>query len=230
MIAHFQEKSDNVKTGPIPVTTSPAYTCPPACPLRDGGCYAKGGPLGLHWAKVSSGERGVYWTSFLQRIADLPKGQLWRHNQAGDLPGFGDEIDIIKLAELGQANDGKRGFTYTHKPVLDGEYAAVNRSAIGQANYIAGFTVNLSANSLREADALADLGVGPVVAIVPEGSPRTQYTPKGRKGIGCPAQYIDDITCEDCGLCQRSDRTVVVLFWTHGSSKRKAEAVCAAYR
>jgi len=71
---------------------------------------------------------------------------LWRHNEAGDLPGEGDDIDVPKLRALVQANRGKRGFTYTHKPVLDNPQNAV---AIKCANQN-GFTVNLSADSIEE--------------------------------------------------------------------------------
>lgn len=45
-------KSSNVKTGPIPVSTTGAQSCPNACSLKGSGCYAEGGPLGMHWRKV----------------------------------------------------------------------------------------------------------------------------------------------------------------------------------
>lgn len=217
---HITLRSDNTKTGPIPVTTSPKATCPPTCPLRDGGCYARGGPLGLHWSKVSAGERGVEWWEFVEKVRSIPLGQVWGHNQAGDLPGRGNAIDGAKLHELTQANRGKRGFTYTHKPMTQ-----ENRALVARAN-LHGFTVNLSADTAIEADELAALGAGPVVVVVPEAAPATSTTPRGRKIVVCPAQQRDDITCKDCGLCAQSGRSVIVGFRAHGSSKRKAEAVC----
>ena len=57
------------------------------------------------------------WQSFLSAIYSLPVGQLWRHNQAGDLPGIGNKIDVKQLGQLVKASEGKRGFTYTHKPL-----------------------------------------------------------------------------------------------------------------
>jgi hypothetical protein len=69
----------------------------------------------MHWDKVTQGERGLDWAEFLAEIKALPRHQLWRHNQAGDLPGVGDSLDVAKLAELTKANKGKNGFTYTHK-------------------------------------------------------------------------------------------------------------------
>jgi hypothetical protein len=225
MNIHLTLKSSNVKTGPIPVTTSEASTCPDACPLKAGGCYAKGGPLGMHWQKVSRKQRGGTLRVLEHQIRSFPAGQLWRHNQAGDLPGLSDSIDVLALSRLVSANEGKRGFTYTHKPCEgDSNMETANRAAVRHAN-LSGFTVNLSANSLSHADRLVDLDAGPVVAVVPENAPDTMETPAGRKAIVCPAQQRDDITCADCQLCSRSKRSVIIAFRAHGSSKRKAEAI-----
>ena len=217
MTIHFTEKSSNIKTGDITVTTSPSWTCPSAC--------RQFGPLGLHWEAVSRGERGSYWPSFLHRIASIPLGAIWRHNQAGDLPGYDNEIDVEKLEELVAANDGRRGFTYTHKPVTWGEFGESNAAAIHTANQN-GFTINLSADTLAEADWLYDLNIAPVVVVLRRDSPRTVYTPGGRKVIGCPAQTNDSITCTDCGLCQRADRSVIVGFYAHGIGARRVERLC----
>jgi hypothetical protein len=225
MKIHLTLKSSNIKTGPIPVTTSDRSTCPSACPLKAGGCYAKGGPLGIHWAAVSNGDRGDSLSVLAKQIKAFPEGQVWRHNQAGDLPGLSDRIDSAALARLVQANKGRRGFTYTHKPCEgDSNLATGNRAAVRFANQN-GFTINLSANSLAHADRLAALDAGPVVAIVPENAPATMETPEGRKAIVCPAQQRDDITCATCQLCSRAMRSVIIGFRAHGSSKRKAEAI-----
>ena len=138
MFHHLSIKSGNEKTGPIPVSTSSRTTCPPSCAFYSKGCYAKGGPLALHWAKVSSGERGSNMSTFLSQIRALPTGQLWRHNQAGDLPGRGNRINRRELDQLAKANQGKRGWTYTHKPVIatrgvSQETIWSNRSAVKSA-------------------------------------------------------------------------------------------------
>lgn len=231
MFVHFTLKSKNEKTGAIPVSTTSADTCPSACPFkRDeqgvNGCYADGGPLGMHWQKVTKGARGDAWSNFLERVAKLPAGQLWRHNQAGDLPGNGETIDAARLAALAEANRGRRGFTYTHYVPEGG-----NAEAIATAN-AAGFTVNLSANTLQHADALADTGIGPVVVVLPsdvDGAvTKTVTTPAGRTVSVCPATYRDDVTCASCGLCQVQARKTIVGFPAHGASKKRASAVAAA--
>lgn len=226
--AHLTRKSANAKTGPIPVSTTTSRTCPASCPFNKGntgGCYASGGPLAIAWRKVDAGTLGGTWEDFCAAIASLPAGQLWRHNQAGDLPGEGDAIDTVALERLVEANDGKRGFTYTHKPMIgDSETHIENRYAVARANAL-GFTVNLSANNPAHADALANERIAPVVTVLPADTPgKTVKTPAGRTVVVCPATYREDVTCASCGLCQRK-RETIVGFPAHGAAKRKADAV-----
>lgn len=225
MQLHITHKSRNAKTGPIPVTTTSAESCPNACPLKGGACYAKSGPLALHWAKVSRGDAGSSWQAGIDAITSIPAGALWRHNQAGDLPGIGDAIDASMMRQLVAANVGKRGFTYTHKPVT-GEHGESNRDLIAEANR-RGFAVNLSADTMAEADELAALDIGPVVVVVARDHAEKSATPAGRKVIVCPAQTREDVTCQSCGLCSRIDREVIVGFRAHGVNARKAEAIAA---
>lgn len=117
MKTHLTLSSNNAKTGPIPVSTSSKATCPAACPLKDNGCYASNFPMSLHWNTLSEGKRGHEWPEFLHAVKGLPKGQLWRHNQAGDLVGADNQIDGKALKQLTKANAGRRGFTYTHYPM-----------------------------------------------------------------------------------------------------------------
>lgn len=219
---HFTAKSQNVKTGPIPTTMTSATTCPDACPLKAKGCYAQGGPLAIHWRAVTQGKRGGTLQSLCDNIAALPEGTLWRHNVAGDLPGEGNTIDKADMLALISANEGKRGFTYTHKPAQHGANADLIRFANAK-----GFTVNLSANTLDHADKLAALDIGPVVVVLdaPEGQRADIITPEGRKVVTCPATYRDDVTCASCKLCAVRDRAVIVGFPAHGAAKRAAAAI-----
>jgi hypothetical protein len=223
---HLVARSDNRKTGPIPVSTTSADTCPDACPLKDGGgCYGEANfHMRTYWNRVTLATTEDTWPAFFAKIRKLRPGQLWRHNQAGDLPGDGDAIDTGLLAQLVDANRGKRGFTYTHKPPV-----GQNARAIKCANEN-GFTVNLSANNLGHADTLAALDIGPVVVIIPSsvhGNVK-MATPEGRKVVVCPATYRDDVTCQSCGLCQIRDRKVIVGFPAHGTATRKADAIARA--
>jgi len=220
-LTHLTLVSSNKKTGPIPVSTSSATTCPDACPFKLSGCYAKGGPLALHWSKVSAGLRGLQWNAFLDVVRSFAAGQLWRHNQAGDLPGSGDKVDVKALAQLAKANAGRRGFTYTHKPA-----SGTNLRAIRSANR-SGFVVNLSANSIQHADKLAKTGL-PVAAVVPQSSPDRFTTPAGNRVVICPAQRVAGISCNTCRLCAKGDRGFIVGFRPHGTGARKVEAITSA--
>jgi hypothetical protein len=152
--------SGNRKVGAIPVSTTEAGSCPSSCPLmspegagnaKDGDCYAAFGPLGMHWRKIGKDGRGIMWSLFCKAIKKLPKGQLWRHNQAGDLPKGGvdgsgrDVVDAEKCFELSNASRGKRGWTYTHYDMS----SSINRAVVQEMNDVDGLTVNLSADSLH---------------------------------------------------------------------------------
>ncbi len=216
---HLSPISSNAKTGPIPVSTTSAKTCPPSCPFNNGGgCYAGSGPLAMHWRKVTARERGSNWKAFCGQIASLPEGTLWRHNQAGDLCGEGETVNRAELRQLVRANAGRRGFTYTHKT-----NRAQSLAAIRQAN-AEGFTVNLSANSLPHADQLARTGAGPVVVVLPSDATRNTFTPEGRKVVVCPATIRDGVTCATCQLCAKGARSVIIGFPAHGTSARKVSA------
>ncbi|CAB4202219.1 hypothetical protein UFOVP1366_7 [uncultured Caudovirales phage] len=218
----FTRTSRNSKTGPMPVTTTSEESCPTDCPLKHNGCFAEGGPLAILWRKVTDRKAGIAWADAMVSIKALPKGTLWRHNQAGDLPGIGNNIDAAAMRQLVRANKGKRGFTYTHKPMTADNADAVI-DAIGQ-----GFTVNLSANDLAHADALADTGIGPVVVVLPADQTRATKTPAGRHVAICPAAISDNVTCVTCGLCALASRKAIIGFPAHGASKRKASAVALA--
>jgi hypothetical protein len=171
--------------------------------------------LGGHWKRVP--QRGLPWQAFLRRVENLPAGQLWRHNVAGDLPGRGDELDVDALGELVDANRGRRGFTFTHKTGPE------NHEAIQAAN-LAGFTVNLSADTLEEADTFFQddacyppmTKAGPVVVLLPSDAPDSgTRTPKGRHVVVCPAE-TSDRTCADCGACANPWRHSIIGFRAHG--------------
>ena len=220
---HITPKSKNAKVGKMAVTTSTATTCPTSCPFKSNGCYADSGPLKLHWDKVTRKERGDDWSTFIDKIKDLPTGSKWRHNQAGDLPGDMEKLDAEKCIQLAKANKGKRGFTYTHYDVLDNFQNAIT---VNIMNHL-GFTVNVSANNLEHADKLCDLNIAPVATVLPIEQTTNTVTPKGRKVVVCPATYKDDVSCASCMLCEKWDRNVVVGFPAHGTSKKKASAIAA---
>ena len=210
----FIEVSNNSKTGKIPVTRTDKRSCPDACPLKNNGCYAGLSFANIHWAKLDDG--GLTLDQLVQNVKKLPQGQLWRHNEAGDLMGYNDLIDSEQLNQLVSANKGKRGFTYTHYPLNDH-----NKKAITDANK-AGFTINISLNSLNELNAVEGLEL-PKVVIVSDDVPN-RFKHGDDNVMVCPAQIKDKINCKSCGLCQKNDRNFVIAFKAHGSQKNKVLA------
>lgn len=224
MRVHLTKKSANRKTGPIPVSTTSEDTCPRSCPFYGQGCYANQGPLRIHWQKVSHDGRGTGFRDFLTEVRSLDRSQIWRHNQAGDLPGGGDRINRRLLERLVSASEGTRGFTYTHKPVEgDSDTARRNREAIRDNNR-AHFTINLSGNSVDHADRLVQLGIAPVTTVLPSDETRKSFfSPDGNKIVVCPAALHDDIDCATCKLCAVPTRKAIVGFPAHGSQKKKVD-------
>ena len=191
-------KSKNEKTGTMPVSTSTKEWCPDSCPLKKHGCYAKHGHTGIHWRLVTSGDRGTDWNTFVSKVAAMPeKDGIWRHDVAGDLPAENGIIDAGMMRSLIRSNRGKGGFTYTHHNVVD---------------------------NAGKADVLADMGIAPVVTLLPTDSAKVTFTPKGRKVVRCPAETSKKVTCKTCRLCQKTDRPIIG-FTPHGSGKKVTQEV-----
>ena len=219
---HLTLKSANTKTGPIPVTTSSRSTCPITCPFLLNGCYGDGYHLSMHWDAVSRGERGLPWPQFLAAIAELPYGQLWRHNQAGDLFKPGTITGKTALIALVEANRGRRGYTYSHHKLTP---ATIQAFKTATAN---GFTVNASCETVAGADAAISNGLR-AVFVVSAAETRTAWdTPDGNRAVLCPAQRLEGINCAKCQLCQSRPQNVAIAFRAHGNGKAKVEAAIGA--
>jgi hypothetical protein len=178
----------------------------------------------MHWKKIGPDGRGTQWDAFCNRITKFLPGQLWRHNQAGDLPknekytGDVDRIDAEQALKLSKASEHTKGWTYTHYDPTD-EY---NEAVISEMNSRDGMTVNLSADSLDQADQYADMNIGPVCVILPKDSPtRGNKTPNGLPIVTCPAQTNEDMSCDKCRLCQVRDRKSIVGFLAHGTASKR---------
>jgi len=237
----------------MPASIIERASCWPGCALYENGCYAETGALALHWDRVSQGVRGGPWSEFCTKVAALRPGRLWRYAQAGDLPGYGAQIDSELLHELVVANAGKQVIAFTHKPVLGDDSVALKNRHLIAAAVKAGFTVNLSANNPAHADRLAGLGIAPVVTVlarayarkavrhrfkrrrdewaetISEWRDRTaslpRHTPAGKRIAICPATY-SDATCKTCGACAHV-RDAVIGFPAHGAWQKVEKATAA---
>jgi hypothetical protein len=226
----FTRASKNEKTGPIPTVIVSRNSCPPSCHLYNGGCYARGGMVRIHWDRVS--DSGISFAALIKEIKNIKPNQLWRYGVAGDLPGSKENINLEMLKKLVDANNGKRGYAYTHKDPTILE----NNIGIMYANDN-GFTINLSSNHARQADEYLSLNIAPVVTLIPDDMPKDwkhTETPAGNKIVRCPAEYREEVNCSNCGgingaLCSRRDREYVIGFTAHGASKNKVNTVAKKY-
>tara|TARA_B100001250_G_scaffold171325_1_gene147549 strand:+ start:958 stop:1494 length:537 start_codon:yes stop_codon:yes gene_type:complete len=169
----------------------------------------------MHWDKVSSGERGTDWKGLCDFVEGLPTQQLWRHNQAGDLPHSLGMINPDYMSQLVTANTGKRGYTYSHHKL-----SPLNVEVLKDAN-AKGFTVNASCETLEQVDNAIYKGL-PAVLVVANDKEVPKATPKGTPIKVCPAQTQDSMSCAQCKLCSVAGRRCAVAFLTHGNKAKKA--------
>ena len=222
---HITWKSSNVKTGPMTVTRTTSETCPESCPLLGNGCYDQQGNGAIHRRRVDAEQYTTYTaTEFMKEIPRFT--MVWRMNEGGDLWGKGDTIDGDTLQRFAEAvNDaGNMPIVYTHKPIAgvtsrgDGKVRVANQHALRRAVRAMDGTINISCDTLQEADNAKDRGFDATV-VVPHDAEGPIYTPAGRRVVMCPAQERD-ITCSTCKLCAKK-RKGIVGFKAHGGSAKK---------
>lgn len=215
MKLYLTRVSGNKKTGPIPVSTTSRDSCPSTCRLLGAGCYAENFPLVSHWNKVD--QRGMDAAIFLKEIKRLPKGQLWRHNQAGDMPSEDGIMDSTFLYSLISANKRKKGFTYTHH--------LLNPTNVNLIHYSNknGFTINASTDNVTDGIAAYRMGL-PTVTILPLDAPNEQIV-DGVKIVACPAEKSKRVQCSNCALCQIPDREYIIGFRAHGTRARTVDLI-----
>lgn len=214
MTLKYSLSAGNSKTGAMLLVRSPRSTCPDACLLKGNGCYAENFPLVLHWMKQET--TGVDFATVLYAVRTLPKGSIWRLFEAGDFEPSSENPELIssqQVISLIAANKDKRGFGYTHYPVLP------NLEVLQLMN-ASGLTINVSADSLEQAKLYFELGL-PTTLVVAEKTPK-DVTVDGVRIVVCPNQSTPSKpTCLQCQMCQKPDRDYVIGFRAHGSKKRK---------
>jgi len=217
-------RSKNDKTGDIPQgyvgkdKEQTEQSCD-GCPMRKGGCYhwqgnARGAQASMQRAYVNKPERYTLAHALGQssRMAHYVRGAV-----GGDPWVFQREtvegwIDQIR-------DQGMKGLLlYTH-------------FAEDKAAHLKGLAM-ASVHSLDEADSRIDEGwraamvadfktpdsKRPTLNKLPTWNGETFTTPKGRKGIVCPAQY-KAVDCDSCGLCDaqrvNGDTAPLIVFLKH---------------
>lgn len=209
-------KSGNRKIGTMAATyRMVGQTCPSSCPLLVQGCYAKGGPVGIH--QLKSGHSEADGAILLEFIGKLPVGEILRHHVSGDM-FYGDEPDAVYIAGMNAAHDTRpdvKGYTYTH-----------GWRKLDPKSFARTLAVNASCDTWDEV-AQAQAAGWATVTVIPEDETRRRFKqPAHLDGemvmldvVVCPNQTVD-LKCKDCKLCMKADRPFVVAFKAHGSAKR----------
>ena len=221
---HLVARSGNSKTGPVPVTYRPMVTCPVDCPFlpggAHGGCYGTGRLFAS--AKYRAGDMDVETAIWRVRLGKEPGARYLRDRVVGDVVTLAGEIDrdyLAAITEIATVN-GLVPFGYTH---------AWRLFTVGDMAWLAriGYVMNASVETARQVEQAAALGMP--VTIVDEAMPEGAEI-AGRRLVTCPAQTRDGITCADCGLCAKADRTTVIRFLPHGSAHQRARRAIEAAR
>jgi len=118
----------------------------------------------LHWDRLSAAQLGTTAAAFIQQVAALPAGVMFRHCAAGDQwpdPADPLRIDQALLLQLAKATRHQRAaWSFTHFPMGPENQAAVRLAAAK------GLVINASTESRSMAAALVRQGI-PAVRVVP---------------------------------------------------------------
>lgn len=222
----FVENSKNEKLGKNVAATyaSIESTCPSSCKLKNNGCYAQAGFVGIQNARLTRAneERSLSPTQIAKIEAHLidksfngshiKNATMLRIHVSGDVASRSGVKAIAKASGRYMARGGGRVWTYSHA------WKNIPRSHWGKVSVLA------SVDSLREAHEAIAAGYAPAMA-VPKFESHKAYLIDGIKFIPCPAQTKDDVTCSDCKLCAKSEflesTKTGILFEAHGVSKNK---------
>lgn len=215
--------SKNEKVGDASATyASIDASCPKDCSQRDAGCYAQSGNVGIHVNRLDRAAEGS--TMDTRDVARQEAKQIRNAISEGldtrplRLHVSGDCRTPSAARELAKATEGWRApvWSYTHA------WKSVPREAWGRVSVLA------SVDKAEDIPLAFERGYAPALVVSTHES-RRAYEVQGIRGIPCPAQTTEGVTCVKCGLCMRADwlheTKAAILFAAHGSSKRRLTVV-----
>jgi hypothetical protein len=207
------ELSANAKTGPVSTTYVSQGSCPASCPLRNAGCYAESGMVGIHTAKLNRASAPRDTPESLARAEVKALAKL-----TGSRP--------LRLHVVGDAATPKaasilaRAVTRWTAPVWSYTHAwrSVARSAWGKVSVLA------SCESWTEFYEARLQGYAPAFIVPKHPENGKAWQLYGWRVIPCPAQTRAGVTCSTCKLCWKDsflrETRSAIAFEAHGSRKR----------
>ena len=174
------------------------------CPMLESKeCYAySGNVVRGHKSMIKAYARGKDYSLKNALSKSLRSAKMARFAAIGDPSALG--IDYINKAVDAVKSVGLAPVGYTHFPKRHPELAGVFMASV---------------HTLEEADEAIDAGFRAAV-VLPPAHVGKFTTPKGRKGIVCPAM-VADVTCNDCRQCDGSNGSGLVIgFPNHAPQNR----------
>lgn len=216
------ENSKNSKLGKNVAATyaSIEATCPSSCKLKNKGCYAQLGFVGIQNARLTRQRRSYTPTEIAKQEAKLIEssfkgkavpGVVLRLHVSGDVTTRTGVKLLAKASDNYRKRGGGKVWTYSHA------WKKIPRKNWGDISAMA------SCDTLDEAKEAMKAGYAPAM-VVPSFESSKAYMIGGIKFIPCPNQTTD-VTCEKCKLCMRSEllnsKNSGILFAAHGARKNK---------
>lgn len=197
-------------------------SCPLTCPLKDNGCYAQAGPLGIH---VNRLDKEVDGLSALQLARNevkaidesyeggaVPAGRDMRLHVSGDCRTVAGAKLINNAVSRWKKRGGGNVWGYTHC------WDHVMKEVWSNVSMLA------SVDTVEEAVYARQNGYAPALVVAEHPSEKA-YTLPGSdiKWIPCPAQTREGVGCSDCRICMDTDRlyrdNYGIAFAAHGCKK-----------
>jgi len=208
-------KTSNRKLGDVAATYSSINSsCPKDCALKNNGCYAELGYVGIINSKLNkkkSSPREVAREEakhIKQAIKEQKNSKPLRLHVAGDCRT--NEAAAILAAATKYW--GHPIWTYTHA------WKKVSRSSWGKK-----ISVLASVDNIKDLKLARKKGYAPAI-VVEKFLSKKAYKLNEFKVIPCPNQTHDHITCDICKLCwndkKLKDLNLIIAFEAHGVKRK----------
>lgn len=214
------EKSANAKLGAnASCTWVSQASCPKSCEYLNSGCYAQAGLAGIITRRLNkSTETDVLKIAQLEAdgIDTLSgKADILRIHVVGDAVLDGCADVISKAAERWAKKGTGKPYTYTHA------WRDVKRKSWNTVSVLA------SCETIQDVKAAKNKGYASALVVAEFEKDQAYDIGEGFKGIPCPAQTKENVTCSKCQMCcndkRLRDHNLVIMFAAHGSGKKKVK-------
>lgn len=216
-------RPENRKTGCVPTayigdSWETAYASCKGCALLDKTCYAWNGAMMKGYSAVlKTYARDPARYDFYNAIVNRHrKAKMIRIGALGD-PARADRVSLLTAVDFAR-REGLSVVGYTH------HWRSEPRTGMLRKTLMA------SCNNLGETSEAIKLGWRPTVLLQWNHEGNTFKLPSGGKGVVCPAQTKENVTCNDCRMCDpnhpvwEAGKIQAIGFVDHSPKARKAAA------